>query len=42
MEPQEHMKRVGSNRILDGSIVGMLNKRKDLIPCVWMFIIVHL
>jgi hypothetical protein len=41
MEPQAHLKRVMANRAMEGSIVAMLNIRKALIPCVWMFGIVH-
>jgi hypothetical protein len=41
LEPQEHLKRVVANRVVEGSIVAMLNTRKDLIPCAWMFGIVH-
>jgi hypothetical protein len=41
MEPQAHLKRVVANRVVEGSVVAMLNIRKDLIPCVWMFGIVH-
>jgi hypothetical protein len=29
------------NRVVEGSIVSMLNIRKDFIPCAWMFGIVH-
>jgi hypothetical protein len=41
LEPQAHLKRVVANRVVEGSVVAMLNIRKDLIPCVWMFGIVH-
>jgi hypothetical protein len=41
LEPQAHLKRVVANRFVEGSIVAMLNIRKDFIPCAWMFGIVH-
>jgi hypothetical protein len=41
LEPQAHLKRVVANRVVEGSIVAMLNIRKDLIPCAWMFGVVH-
>jgi hypothetical protein len=41
LEPQAHLKRVVANRTVEGSIVAMLNTRKALIPCVWMFGIVY-
>jgi hypothetical protein len=41
LEPQAHLKRVVANRVVEGSIVAMLNIRKDFIPCVWMFGIIH-
>jgi hypothetical protein len=41
LEPQAHLKRVVANRVVEGSIVAMLNIRKDFIPCAWMFGIVH-
>jgi hypothetical protein len=34
LEPQAHLKRVVANRVVEGSVVAMLNIRKDLIPCV--------
>jgi hypothetical protein len=41
MEPQGHLKRVVANRSVEGSIVAMLKIRKALIPCAWMFGIIH-
>jgi hypothetical protein len=41
MEPQEHLKRVVDNRVVEGYVVAILNIRKYFIPCVWMFGIVH-
>jgi hypothetical protein len=41
LEPQAHLKRVLTNVVVEGSIVAMLNIRKVLIPCAWMFEIVH-
>jgi hypothetical protein len=37
MEPQAHLKRVVVNRVVKGFVVAMLNIRKYLIPCGWMF-----
>jgi hypothetical protein len=37
LEPQAHLKRVVANRVVEGSSVAMLNIRKDLILCAWMF-----
>jgi hypothetical protein len=41
LEPQACLKRVVSNGDVKGSIVDMLNIRKDLIPCVCMYGILH-
>jgi hypothetical protein len=41
LEPQAHLKKVVANRVMQGSIVAMLNIRKAFIPCVWMFGIIH-
>jgi hypothetical protein len=41
LEPQAHLKRVVANRVVEGFVVAMLNIRKALIPCAWMFIILH-
>jgi hypothetical protein len=41
LEPQAHLKRVVANRVVEGSVVAMLNIRKDFIPCAWMFGIIH-
>jgi hypothetical protein len=41
LEPQAHLKRDVANRDVEGSVVAMLNIRKDCIPCAWMFEIVH-
>jgi hypothetical protein len=41
LEPQAHLKRVVANRFMEGYIIVMLNIRETLIPCVWMFGIVH-
>jgi hypothetical protein len=41
LEPQAHLKRVVENIAVEGSVVAMLDIRKDLIPCVWMLGIVH-
>jgi hypothetical protein len=41
LEPQAHLKRVVANRVVEDSVVAMLNIRKALIPCAWMFRIVH-
>jgi hypothetical protein len=38
---QAHLKMVVANRVLEGSIVAMLNIRKTLIRCAWMFGIIH-
>jgi hypothetical protein len=37
LEPQAHLKRVVANRVVEVSVVAMLNIRKDFIPCAWMF-----
>jgi hypothetical protein len=37
LELQAHLKRVTANKVVEGSVVAMLNIRKDFIPCVWMF-----
>jgi hypothetical protein len=41
LEPQERLKRVIFSRYVEGSVVAMLNIRKDFIPYAWMFGIVH-
>ena len=41
LEPQAHLKRVVANRVVERFVVAMLNISKALIPCVWMFGIVH-
>jgi hypothetical protein len=41
LEPKAHLKRDVSNRFMDGFVVDMLNIGNDLIPCAWMFVIVH-
>jgi hypothetical protein len=41
LEPQAHLKIVVANIVLEDSIVSMLNIRKALIPCAWIFGIVH-
>jgi hypothetical protein len=41
LETQAHLKRVVANRVVEGSIVAMLNIRNTCITCVWMFGIVH-
>jgi len=41
LEPQTHLKGAMINRAMDGSVVAMLNIRKNLITCAWMFGIVH-
>jgi hypothetical protein len=41
LEPQAHLKRVVANRDVEGSVVVMFNIRKVLIPCEWIFGIVH-
>jgi len=41
MEHQTHLKRDVANIVVEGSIVAMLNIRKDCIQCAWMFGIVH-
>jgi hypothetical protein len=38
---QEHLKRAMVNRVVEGYVVFVLKIRKDLIPCAWMFGIVH-
>jgi len=38
---QSHLKRVVANRATKGSIVTMLNIGKAIIPCMWMFGVVH-
>ena len=42
LEPQAHLKRIVANKVVEGSIVAMLNIRKDFIPFSWMFGVVHL
>jgi hypothetical protein len=37
LEPQAHLKRVVANRVVEGFVVVMLNRRKDFIPYPWMF-----
>jgi hypothetical protein len=41
MEPQAQLKMIEANRYVEGSIVDILNIRKDLIPCAGIFGIVH-
>jgi hypothetical protein len=41
MEPQAHLKRVVVNRVVEGSIVAMMNIRNALIPCAYMFGVIH-
>ena len=41
LEPQAHLKSVIANRVVEGSIVAMLNILKALIPCMWMLGAVH-
>jgi hypothetical protein len=41
LEPEAHLKRDVANGVVEGSIIAMLNIRKTLIPCAWMFGIVH-
>jgi hypothetical protein len=41
LEPQSHLKRVVSNRVVEGYVVAMLNIRNSFIPCAWMFGIIH-
>jgi hypothetical protein len=41
LEPQEHLKRVVENRVVEGFVVAMLNIRNAFIPCTWMFGIVN-
>jgi hypothetical protein len=41
LESQAHLKRAMTNISMEGSVVAMLNIRKNLIPCAWVFGIVH-
>jgi len=41
MEPQTHLKRDVANRVVEGSIVAMLNIRKAFIPCMLMLGVVR-
>jgi hypothetical protein len=41
LEPQVHMKMVVANRVVEGFFVSILSTRKIIIPCSWMFGIVH-
>jgi hypothetical protein len=41
LKPQEHLKRVVANRVVEGYVVAMLKIRKAFIPCVWMFGIIN-
>jgi hypothetical protein len=41
LEPQTHLKWVVANRVVEGSIVAMLNIRKAIIPCALMFGIIN-
>jgi hypothetical protein len=41
LEPQKHLKTDVANRFVNRFVVAMLNIRKVLIPCEWIFGIVH-
>jgi hypothetical protein len=40
-EPKAHLKRDVANRAMEGSVVAMLNIRKDFNPSMWMFLFLH-
>ena len=42
LKSQAYLKRVVANRAMNSSIVAMLHMVKAIIPCVWMFGVVHL
>jgi hypothetical protein len=37
LKSQAHLKRVMVGQAMEGSVVVVLNIRKDLIPCAWIF-----
>jgi len=41
MEPKAHVKGDMANRVVEGSVIAMLNMWKEIIPCTWMLGIVH-
>jgi hypothetical protein len=41
LEPLEHLKNVVANRVVDASIIAMLNIWEALITCTWMLGLVH-
>jgi hypothetical protein len=41
MEPQEHLKRDTTNKVVECFLVATLNIRKALMLCAWIFGIVH-
>jgi hypothetical protein len=42
LEPQEPLKRVVANKVVEGSIVYMLNIWRNFKPCTWMLGVAHL
>ena len=41
LKSQAYQKRVVASRLVNNSIVGVLHIRKDVIPCAWMFGVIH-
>ena len=41
LKSQAYLKQVVASRTMDSSIVAMLHIKKVVIPCVWMFRVVH-
>jgi hypothetical protein len=41
LEPRAHLKSVVANRVVEGSVIAMLNICEDLIPCMQMLGVTH-
>ena len=41
LKSRAYLKRVTTSRVMNSSIVDVLHTRNDVIPCAWMFGIVH-